>query len=923
MRFTKAIFRNWIGIYLGLGLTELELDLSRCKNRMCLVFGENGSSKTTIMEGLTFFTDIYSSVREANDFIITDEEGNRDGYRELWCVHKGVTYISKVHWLSDKTKCFLFRKTEDGTLEDLNPNGNVRSYEEQLEIYLGLTKNHNKLLFLGPGLRDVISMIPSDRKNYISAFTPNIDVYLELHKTTAKYFSKLKNDISVITSEIHRLGDDRNRIETMRNSSKEKYDATIEKLQFLKSVDSNTVKTIDMLSVNGVPIVNLYQQKVSEFNSLCAQLNLWNIQYKNLCIKYNLSSTQNIQEVIVLKRDEWSRAKFQKEAFNQRYKELQDSLRNLQITKNSRASIKADYIQNNNPEKFIQEQKALNDELVEIQNTLQTICDEIPVLSDMNSVLFTKDDATKYLIFIDSIMTRIDDIQHQFSENKILEKYLTDSLSMKAEESEYMQLKVKLNDLDIAIQKKRDLCVGYEQSKDLADLITQIPSDCKNPSCPFIKKAKAYNSTQKNIDGIRQELSDLQIKREAAQTRLIYLDEYISGTISFFKAIRDLSTLINNQSQLISKFPDHEILMNPKEIFRNLVFILPRARRYSEYSYIHERYNTIIERLVAIQDRIVSSNTYLDTVSKMTDELQTIENQIVKMGAEIQQLYNENQSITSVVMNLENVVNELQTLFNCRSSIVTGLRIYDQSKRTLKSLRKHYFCGKVFTDRLAELRTKIQYTQSELTQYQADLTNAEYNLRRYDEFILQRESLSKEYSILEVLRKCWSPTTGIPLIFIEGFMNEFLKDANRYLKMIWSDEGFLIKGFNIDEKNFYITIDRGNSGFTCKDASKCSGAERAMLCTVLSLALLKRLPRTEDMFNITKFDEIDGVLDYEKKRIFVGILNDLLDEIGAEQSFLISHSDTFQSDVDVIILKGSDEYKARFLNGNFNIVYQY
>jgi len=154
-------------------------------------------------------------------------------------------------------------------------------------------------------------------------------------------------------------------------------------------------------------------------------------------------------------------------------------------------------------------------------------------------------------------------------------------------------------------------------------------------------------------------------------------------------------------------------------------------------------------------------------------------------------------------------------------------------------------------------------------------------------------------------------------------MNQLLQDANKYLAEIFADKYFLISGFDIDEKNFYILIDRGEENHISKDASQCSTAERAMLCTVLSLALLKQLPHVEDMFNITKFDEIDGALDYDKRRVFIGILTDLLDDIHGEQAFFISHSDTFQSDVDVILLKGSEDYERRLLNGNYNVIYRY
>ncbi len=131
-------------------------------------------------------------------------------------------------------------------------------------------------------------------------------------------------------------------------------------------------------------------------------------------------------------------------------------------------------------------------------------------------------------------------------------------------------------------------------------------------------------------------------------------------------------------------------------------------------------------------------------------------------------------------------------------------------------------------------------------------------------------------------------------------------------------------GFDIDEKNFYINVDRGELEVPFTDASQCSGAERAMICTTISLALLKQLPDVSRLYNITKFDEIDYSLDYEKRRIFLDILGSLLDSIEAEQSFMVSHSDIFQGGCDVIMLRGSDDYYSRlFEQGTFNEIYRW
>jgi len=229
----------------------------------------------------------------------------------------------------------------------------------------------------------------------------------------------------------------------------------------------------------------------------------------------------------------------------------------------------------------------------------------------------------------------------------------------------------------------------------------------------------------------------------------------------------------------------------------------------------------------------------------------------------------------------------------------------------------------IYNENLPKLKSKIDRYVEEIEACEKKLYDAKYNLTRFDEFVKKRIDIAKDYELLEILRKTWSPTTGIPLIFIEGFMNSLLTNANKYLVEVWNNEDLVIDGFTIDEKNFFINIRRGYTDeFSTCDASKCSGAERATICSVLSLALLKQLPEVANSYNIVKFDEIDANLDYGTKNRFISIITELLDDIGCEQAFVCSHHDTFESNVDVILLKNSEEYESRILNGDYNIVYK-
>ena len=48
MKFTSIYLLNYIGIYNGMGLYELQIDFTKCRNRVTVIRGDNGSGKSTL-----------------------------------------------------------------------------------------------------------------------------------------------------------------------------------------------------------------------------------------------------------------------------------------------------------------------------------------------------------------------------------------------------------------------------------------------------------------------------------------------------------------------------------------------------------------------------------------------------------------------------------------------------------------------------------------------------------------------------------------------------------------------------------------------------------------------------------------------------------------------------------------------------------
>ena len=57
MRFISIYLKNYIGIYNGMGLYEIHIDMTKCKNNIIIIRGDNGSGKSTLMKSLNVFHD--------------------------------------------------------------------------------------------------------------------------------------------------------------------------------------------------------------------------------------------------------------------------------------------------------------------------------------------------------------------------------------------------------------------------------------------------------------------------------------------------------------------------------------------------------------------------------------------------------------------------------------------------------------------------------------------------------------------------------------------------------------------------------------------------------------------------------------------------------------------------------------------------
>ena len=129
MKYKSIELQNYAGIYNGMKLNQIKVDLTKCKTNKILIRGDNGSGKSTLMNAINVNPD-------TNDKFIPNTEARKT----IVLVDNGIEYVIRyIHPVTGTgnrgtTKGYV-SKSINGIMTELNPNGNISScrdiiYEE-------------------------------------------------------------------------------------------------------------------------------------------------------------------------------------------------------------------------------------------------------------------------------------------------------------------------------------------------------------------------------------------------------------------------------------------------------------------------------------------------------------------------------------------------------------------------------------------------------------------------------------------------------------------------------------------------------------------------------------------------------------------------------------------------------------------------
>lgn len=876
MKISYLTLHNFASIYVGMKLKKLHIDLSSGYNVIILLVGPNGSGKTSILSNLhPFAYPGTMDVRSGTELIL---EGH-DGYKEVGIENNGDSYVVK-HFYMFKNKNRTMKSFISKNGVEMNPNGNVTSFMEVVELELGLEPEFLKLLRLGSNVTSFINMKSLDRKKFTSQLLADVDIYSSYYKKVNDDTRAFKALIKSATEKMSRLN-----ISDLKQEQREQ-----EKLlEYMNQLSDNR----DMLMVKMGEIQSSIQSLEVESIS---DLNLKILECDNV-IKTMERQLKNLEKTIEkLGGMTIEEAQKEKEILTEKYNEIDKEL-SLLTMRNEMGLNELNMLfeQKDSKEsnlKFIDSSQQIN-KLKDFKNEINEEIKEL--LSELSSFegdfTITKQEALTILSMLDDLRYVILDILSVSPKNEIEEFFKYADKNIKS----VMRKKIEIID-------KQMLVVNMELSKDINEYgkneLQVMYRLCEHSECPYVAY---YNNTSSKVVTKKEELQSRLSKLDSQRTfygNIVSIDEYMGNA----KYILNLNSALIKASPF-SKYIGHELITRCLKSKSNDP-IDEVAKLVTEYiSNIEIKYE-IDEKRQAIEntDREIEM---FEKNSKTLDIIKSEIDDILNRINEVNLMLSENgetiKKLNCDLIDIDNRIYDLNSLIesnDTKKDTLTVIEITNKEKESVTNTIKQY---QELQDVLSKINLDLIRIQQE---HQSKKALFDTNSRRISDFItLQDElkTLNESYDELEILKETLSSNKGIPLLYIQLYLRSTRKFINELLDVVYGGN-LQIETFIVNEKEFRIPYTK--NGVLVDDVVYASDGERAFISLIMSLALIKQSIKK---YNILLLDEVDGALDAESRVRFLGILERYIKEIGCEQLFMITHNNAFDNyDIDLIVTGNTD-----------------
>lgn len=887
MKFLNIKLIGYIGIYNGMGLNEIEIDLSKSKHKLLIIKGANGSGKSTIEKAL-------NPLPDPNSYFIPGVSAKKELLLQDRDIIYKIIYNHPVKNGSgdrDTTKGYIYKNKVL-----LNPNGNISDAKDIIFNELGLDPNFVALSALSSEDRGLADKKPSDRKRYINNIIPSLDAYNNIYKKLVKKSSILKANINTITSKIESTQSEESLIETLKSLN-----SRIEELKNLKDnlISANAVldATIKQLDPTG-DIQKEYNQLVESLTQYEKELSLLREQIKFSLESLSLTENDNIIDI----KSQLSSRKIQLET------SISDTQRNIENTLVLRENESAELQKKISKLNSITNDISYSDLITQIRNLKRKKSDCESIFNEMglkDATILTKDEYITGLEKMREIKLSLDVFRDTFSYGVIdtaLNKYIIEGKNIN-EDIDYVKYRISDRQKDLELAKESLI---EEQTKvELIKSLTLRPSNCTIDTCPFINEALKANKDNpvEKLERVSEFIREIDDHIGSDNKELTELNEINSCIFS----INNILRTIDGYKFIFNKLPCGESFTN-KEIFYTKIMSsdlfneIMEVYKYIDYSNLIDEYNltvTTLSKLEAEQKLFASKH---DIIEEIQNDIDNLELKTSNLTKELEEKHEFIKSMKLELSEIDDKLVKITTLINFMDKYNT---IYEQNKissdRYDEVWKSMGDIKKAIIDINHNKDLIVSYTKS-LEGLEHDRSSIEHTIKNLQEYKIELKAYTDKYDKIEIVKRYSSPIKGIQNIFMEIYMNKIIELSNQMLIYLFEGE-YILQPFIVTADEFRIPC-KGN-GYMNDDISSMSTAQICMISMIVSFSLLYQ---SSSKYNILHLDEIDGGLDTKNRLQFTYLLNQLMDLLECEQCIMVSHNNELNTEeADIILLKNPGE----------------
>lgn len=828
MKVTYLRLENVEGLRVGSNRTFIEIDFSKARNKIVCIVGPNGFGKSVLISSIHPFSGVTSVDDRSSLSYITK---HKDGYKEIHYDSNGDKIVIKHYYRAVKeTHSVKSYFSLNG--EELNPNGNVRSFLALVESHFGLTEEMMRLIRLGTNVNSFITLPPARRKEYIAKLMEEIDSYLIIHKNINDDFKVVKTLISNNNANIYKchisdivIEEDKlsalNKEINKQEREKEKIISDIGKLQAL--ISKNDIDEVRRKKHE----LETRLSEIKDIETSISKLSLQNTSVDQLMKKRSNLSDEKIavQSKIDSYRISIDNGLRQIERLEVTIKRI-TSNNDIKSLMSSISTLKDEI---NNVNNFIKEFRYLGSSVTEIQYLVSKLIS----FNQISQMIYT-------------FGTRPIEVYIKLkAQNKSVDKFLKDQ-SKKAMS--------RLNDMDIknlldrvfgsdaiitpnCIDEFKE-CPYYRLSEAIYEVRDKLEEESFDD-----ETLRAIQIISNNIDNILNELDNMRNVKIPDKLKDQFKEEY----------------LLNRLHDRVPFF-DIEIFQEYLSILKEYELYQQNIKKLQEYEY-----QLSIYKKSGIDNQLSEINVIKESITFYRTNIDTLSKDIIRINGDLSMI---DESISLVSKYNEGKKN--------KSIFESSLEATDKILGPLQTA----------TNEKAELEFSLRQVTNLINLTRMNHKELEMKINEYKRLMKESEELSEQYDDLSLILKVVSTKQGIPIIMMKKYLGRIKKSSNNLLDIIY-DGNFRLSKFHIDEDRFEVPYVK--NGIKVSDLRYASQSEIALGSMALSFALANK---ASNIYNILLLDEIDAGLDEINRPLFLKMLYQQMVELNAEQVFVISHNMT-------------------------------